>query len=386
MLKPNMYAKNTPTRNYIHKSSSINKKNNSQDLNVSINMSNANNVNSNQTKKHNILQFHNFTKVREKAVFSAISSQRSTKSPIHPLSQCTSNQISRQNSKNKEDFQKDEKEEKDPDMISVIPRHKVPSKNSSRQRILSNLHNTSKIHYESNTKVSNEDLNKTQSIFCFPQDIDLSKKTQSKPFAYNKLPSSSYIKLSKQMKSSSMNMNNSKNTSKNLDLSFTASRGKIEHSQEPHKKISLIKAPITSLSKEKPTNKGLSKDKDKLIDSKIYVNRNIASNHMTNIPSHQRNHQLCNYTEKIQPSFTDHNINTEKNNLNNTSTSINININNFNQKNFHAPINKPNLINDWEHIDCPEQQHFVNVLIMKQNRILAKHFDNVTDSGDEISF
>lgn len=70
------------------------------------------------------------------------------------------------------------------------------------------------------------------------------------------------------------------------------------------------------------------------------------------------------------------------------STSINININNFNQKNYHVPMIKGS--SDFsvceEIIVCPEQQHFLSVITAKKNRYLAKKFDKVESSDDMISF
>ena len=71
--------------------------------------------------------------------------------------------------------------------------------------------------------------------------------------------------------------------------------------------------------------------------------------------------------------------------LNNTNASINININNFSQKNYHGQdsVIKSSFINNWENIDGPEMQHFMNVELMKHNRKLAKFFDFAQNETDD---
>ena len=102
-----------------------------------------------------------------------------------------------------------------------------------------------------------------------------------------------------------------------------------------------------------------------------------------------------------------------KKNIFNSTAAINININNYN-KNYNSPFNinikeedkcyyktkNSALINklkssfiignnegniNFNKIDCPEQQHYVNVAIVRRNRELAKNFENYNNDFNLLS-
>ena len=64
------------------------------------------------------------------------------------------------------------------------------------------------------------------------------------------------------------------------------------------------------------------------------------------------------------------------------STNINININNISEKKDPRSVISFRQIN--EDVDGPEELHFINVELARQNRKLAYKFDKVLSTSDEI--
>lgn len=315
MLRQGLYENSIPSKKQKTQSSSTNRNQHSkrEDLNTST----VKITNQPERKLTNICTDQ--TKICKNFDSSFIATQRNAKPILYKNTYIKSTQGSRQASLNKNSFI-DQSESKDSICFSKL--------------------NSSQIQYESNRKL-NESSNvilpdTTKEKMVFNSTVKPINPAINKP---------NLVRLTKQNKCGSMNMNSNANPMKKVNnpsdahgvYSRSISRGLYSNNKQA---VSVGKCVVPK-----------STDKIPLITPPTQISKNEELN----------------------------------NSKPNTNTSINININNFNQKNFHVPVKQPNIFSEGEEvIVCPEQQHFLSVISAKKNRLLAKQFDKV-ESGEDMS-
>lgn len=308
MLKPGLYEKSIPSKKQKNYSSSTNR--NQQSNKGQLSTSVVKTAKQPDTKLTNICTDQ--TKIFKNFDNSIVSTQRVGKPIIYKNTYVNSAQVSRQASLTKSFVDQSE----------------------SRDSIGFSKLNSSQIKYESNRKLneSSNILPETKEKIIFSNSIKPINPSTVKP---------KVVRLTKQKKCESVNMNSSTN-------------------------------PIKKINPSEPSiyNRSVSRG--------IYSGKNCISVEKSG---------KLNSQDKAQASPSP-NINNDDLSKNNTNTPINININNFNQKNYHVPMIKgPNVYSaGQEIIECPEQQHYICVAAAKKNRFLAKQFDKVDSSDDMISF